>query len=346
MTMLRFEDLPERIEDESALEELLSRPTPELVSDLGAVDGDILVLGVGGKVGPTLARMAKRAAPDKRVIGVARFSDAELRARIEGWGIETLTRDLLDPYQVAGLPDVQNVVYMAGKKFGAEGDKPFTWAMNTLVPALVAQRFRASRIVAFSTLCVYPFAPVLGPGCDETVPPGPPGDYANSCVGRERMFEYFSHWHGTPGRLVRLCYAIDLRYGVLFDVAKWVRDGTPIPLATGHANVIWQGDAVAQILRSFAHCTDPTTPLNIGGPGNVGIRWLAEEFGRRLGKAPQFEGSEADQAWVTDCSAAQRLFGHPVVPLPKMVDWVADWVRHDMAHYEKPTRYEVRDGRF
>ena len=346
MDILRFEELPERIEDEAALEELLSRPSQALVDDLARLDGDLIVLGVGGKVGPTLARLAKRATPDRRVIGVARFSDVALRRRLEGWGIETLQADLLDPDAVEALPKVANVVYMAGKKFGAEQEKPFTWAMNTHVPALVARAFRDSRIVAFSTLCIYPFGAVRHVEIDESTEPGPRGEYAASCVGRERIFQYFSGRYGTPGRLIRLNYAIDMRYGVLFDVARWVMTGTPIPLATGHANVIWQGDASSQILRSLLHTTTPASPLNVGGPDATSIRWLAERFGERFDRTPVFEGKEADDAWVNSCARAERLFGYPLVPVVRMIDWVADWAGRDMPVHEKPTRYEVRDGRF
>jgi nucleoside-diphosphate-sugar epimerase len=343
---LTFEGLPQRVEDESALEELLSRPTKALVDDLGRLDGDIIVLGVAGKIGPTIARMAKRAAPTKRVVGVARFSSPQLKQRLESWGVETLTCDLMDRAAVGRLPQLPNVVYMAGKKFGTDADRPFAWAMNTYVPALVAEQFRASRIVAFSTLCVYPFGPVLHQGWDETVAAQPVGDYANSCVGRERAFEYGSKRWGTPGRLIRLNYAIDMRYGVLLDIAQWVKSGAPIPIETGHANVIWQGDANAQILRALLHCSTPTSPLNVGGPELASVRAVAEEFGRRFGQKPAYEGVEQASAWVNNTFQAQRLFGYPVVPLARMIDWVADWVLRNQPVYDKPTRYEVRDGSF
>ncbi len=345
-TPLSFETLPRQIADEDALEELLSRPTRALTEDLARLDGDILVLGVAGKVGPTLARMAKRAAPGKRVVGVARFSDPVLRKRLESWGVETIACDLLDRDAVARLPKLPNVVYMAGKKFGTEGDPSFAWAMNTLAPALVAAELRASRIVAFSTLCVYPFAPVMHNGCDESTPPRPVGDYANSCVGRERAFEYGSRRWETPGRLIRLNYAIEMRYGVLLDIARWVIREEPIPIATGHASVIWQGDANAQVLRSLLHCTQPTSPLNIGGPEQASVRSIAEAFARRFGKRARYGGEEQPLAWVNSTYQAQRLFGYPAVPLAIMIDWVADWVERKMPTYDKPTRYEVRDGLF
>lgn len=343
---LNFETLPELIETEEALEELVSRPTQGLVDDLAEVDGDIVVLGVAGKVGPSLARMAKRAAPHKRIVGVARFSEPQTKAELESHGIETITCDLLDQAAVARLPQIANVVYMAGKKFGTNEDPSFAWAMNTTVPATVADHFRASRIVAFSTLCVYPFGVVAHNGWDESVEPRPVGDYPNSCVGRERAFQYGSRIHGTPGRLIRLNYAIDLRYGVLHDIASWVHRGEPIPIASGHASVIWQGDANAQILRSLKHCTSPTTPLNVGGPEQASVRAIAHAFGRIFGKTPLFEGEEQPTGWVNSTFQAQQLFGYPNVPLARMIEWVAHWVRNDMPIYGKPTRYEVRDGLF
>jgi nucleoside-diphosphate-sugar epimerase len=298
-------------------------------------------------MGPTLARMAKRAAPDKRVVGVARFSDPAVRAGLERAGVETVACDLLDRGAVAALPKLPNVVFMAAMKFGASGNPALTWAMNVLVPAIVAETFAASRIVAFSTGCVYPFVPVDGGGAGEDTPAiPPPGDYAWSCVGRERAFEHFSSRLGTPGRLVRLNYAIDMRYGVLHDIATKVRGGEPIDLGMGHVNVIWQGDANTVALRCLARTTTPTTPINVTGPGTLSVRWLVEELGRRLGRDPRFTGSEGATGWLNDASRMVRELGVPRVPIERMLDWTADWLMRGMASHGKPTRYEVRDGRY
>lgn len=338
--------LPARFDSVATLEEAMTRPSEGLVRDLAAAPGAILVLGIGGKMGPTLARMAKRAAPDRRVIGVARFSQAGLREELQGHGIECLEADLLSRDALAALPDAPNVVFMAGRKFGSTGSEWLTWAMNAHVPALVAERYAKSRIVAFSTACVYPFVSTSDNGAVESVPPtAPSGEYANSCVARERMFQHFSHEHSTPGRLLRLSYAIDMRYGVLHDVAQKVLKREPIDLSMGHANIIWQGEANDWALRSLAHCDTPTSPLNISGP-KISIRSVAEALGERLGIDPVLTGQEAPTAWLVDCTEAFRLFGPPRVTLDTMLDWTADWVQHGGATLGKPTHYEARDGKY
>ena len=340
-------DVPRRFLRVPDLEEFMTRPSRALVDDLARVDGDIIVLGVGGKMGPTLAGLAKRAAPRKRVIGVARFSESGVREKLASWGVEPVACDLLDRAAVARLPRLENVVFMAGRKFGSTGVEHLTWAMNALAPAIVAETFANSRIVAFSTGCVYPFGDVSSGGADESMPAKPPpGEYANSCVARERMFEYFSRKLGTPGRLVRLNYAIDMRYGVLHDVARRVHVGAPIDLGTGHVNVIWQGDANAQALRALGRCTTPTSPLNVTGLETVSIRALAATFGERLGRRANFAGEEAPTAWLSNAGEAARLFGAPDVPLRQMIEWTAAWIEDGGESLNKDTHYGTRDGEF
>jgi len=338
--------VPEGFADEQALEDYLAAPSRDLVADMARLEGDLLILGVGGKMGPTLARLARNAMPARRVIAVARFSEPGLRAMLESHGIETITCDLLDRQALATLPQCANVIFMAGRKFGADANNPLTWAMNTHVPALVAETFRGSRIVAFSTACVYPFVPVISQGADECSALNPPGEYANSCVGRERMFEYFSQLHNTPGRLFRLSYAIDLRYGVLADVALKVWRDEPVDVTMGHVNVIWQGDANAQALRCLSVATVPTTPLNVSGPETTSIRWLAQEFARHFNKTARITGEEATTAWLMNTGQAERLFGYPKVPLSRQIGWVADWISREQRLYGKPTKFEARDGKY
>ena len=344
--LLSRDNLPETIKDTAALDELLCRPSQALIDDLGKVDGDIMVLGVGGKMGPTLAGLAKAALPGRKVIGVARFSEPGVKEWLQARGVETINCDLLDETSIKALPKSPNIIFMAGRKFGASEDQPLTWAMNAIVPGLVAETFRDSRIVAFSTGCVYPFVDVGSGGATEATPLTPPGEYANSCVGRERVFEHYSRLLRTPGRLFRLNYANDLRYGVLADVALKVRDGVVVDVTMGHVNVIWQGDANACALGCLAHCTVPTSPLNVSGPETVSIRWLAHEFAARLGRKAQLAGTESPTAWLTNAAASARLFGYPSVSLAQMIDWTADWVASGLPTLGKPTHFEVRDGAY
>ena len=338
------------IATEQQLEDLLSEPNEADARAMAALEGDLLILGVAGKMGPSLARRARRACDlagvKKRIIGVARFSTAGTREFLDRNGIETIAADLLDPDALAALPDVDNAIFMTGRKFGSTGSEHLTWAMNVFQPGTAAERFRRSRIVAFSSGNVYPMTPVLQGGSTESTPPGPVGEYAQSALGRERILEYFSARHGTPMTILRLNYAIDLRYGVLLDVGLKVFERRAVDLTMGHANVIWQGDANSVCLRSFALCQSPPTILNLTGPQTISVRWLARRFGDRFGIEPVFEGSESETALLNNAAHCHRLFGYPAVTLEQMIEWVADWIGLGGATLNKPTHFEARDGRF
>ena len=341
---------PQHIEDSEQLEDVMSTPTPEVVEAMGGIAGDLLILGVGGKMGPTLAKLAKRAIDEsgsgKRVISVSRFSSPGLREDLNQAGIETISCDLLNETELQGLPDVPNVVFMAGRKFGATGNEALTWAMNTYMPGRVAEKYRNSRIIVFSTGNVYPLTPISHGGATEMHLVEPIGEYAQSCLGRERVFEHASNQFGTALAILRLNYAIDLRYGILLDIAEKVYGEKPVDVTMGAANVIWQGDANAVVLRALIHCASPPMLLNLTGPEIVSIRWLATRFGEIFGKVPVFEGVEADTALLNNAARCHQLFGYPRISLEQMVQWVAHWVEIGAMTLGKPTKFEVRDGKF
>ncbi|MGC3969371.1 MAG: NAD(P)-dependent oxidoreductase [Pirellulales bacterium] len=344
------DSLPEQIADEEQLDELLSRPTPEVVAALGRIDGDVVLLGVGGKMGPTLARMAVRASREagvkRRVIGVSRFSDPKAEQQLQAWGVETIRADLLEPDQVAKLPDAPNVIAMSALKFGSTGRKALTWGMNVYVPTLVCRRYAASRIVAFSTGNVYPLSDVRLGGSRETDPVGPVGEYAMSTLGRERMYEYFAEAAGTPTTIVRLNYACELRYGVIADMARRVQCGEPVDLRMSCVNAVWQGDANAAVLQSLECCASPAFTFNLAGPETLSVRRLCEELGDALGTTPQFVGEEARDALLSNGGLGHRLFGYPRVPISRVVAWTAKWVRRGGRSLDKPTHFETRDGSY
>lgn len=336
--------------NEAELDELLSRPTPGVLEALAKVPGDLLVLGAGGKMGPTLARMARRAfdqlARRDQVIAVSRFGEPGLAERLQAAGIEAIRADLLDPAALARLPDAPNLVFMAGQKFGTHGDPATTWAMNAALPAFVAERYAGRRTVVFSTGNVYPLTPVASGGATETTAVAPVGEYAMSCLARERIYQHYALARGTPALLFRLNYAVEMRYGVLVDTGRRVLAGEPVPLAMGHANVIWQGDANARALQCLTHTASPAAILNVTGAETLSIRAVAEVFGRHFGKTPQFSGTEADDALLSNAGKSFEWFGPVSVPIETLIAWTAAWLEQGGRLLGKPTRFEEREGRF
>jgi nucleoside-diphosphate-sugar epimerase len=344
--------VPAAPRSEEELDALLSTPREATLAALARAPGDIIVLGAGGKMGPTLARMAARARdsadadPRRRVIAVSRFSSDGTREFLHRAGVETVTCDLLDRDAVARLPDAPNVVYMAGQKFGTNDAPSRTWMMNVVAPAICAERYAAARIVAFSTGNVYPLTAVRGGGARETEATGPVGEYAQTCVGRERVFKHFAATRGTRVAIVRLNYAIALRYGVLTDLALKVVRGEAVPLAMGHVNVIWQGDANRAALELLPHASSPPLVVNVTGPAALTVRELARALGARLGHEPRFEGVEAPDALLSNTERMRTLLGDPGTDLETMLDWAADWVRRERPLLGGATHFESRDGQF
>jgi nucleoside-diphosphate-sugar epimerase len=342
--------MPDWIQSEAELEDRLSAPSAEDVAFFRDLEGDLLIIGVAGKMGPSLARRAARAARaagvQKRIIGVSRFSPPSAELSLQQAGVETLRSDLLDSGAVAALPDARNAIFMAGRKFGSTGAESLTWAMNAYLPALIAERFRHSRIVAFSSGNVYPLVSVDSGGATEDTPPAPLGEYAQSVLARERIFEHFSRRHETPVTLLRLNYAMDLRYGVLLDIGSQVFEGRAVDVTMGAVNVIWQGDANSVALRSLAHGQSPPFILNLTGLETLSIRALANRFGEIFGRAPVLEGQEAATALLNNASRCHRMFGAPSVTVAQMIEWTAHWIMSKGPMLDKPTHFESRDGKF
>jgi len=333
------------------LEEILSRPTTGVITTLESIPGDVMILGAGGKMGPTLARMVRRAADEngqssRRVIAVSRFSSPAAVLSLQQAGIETIACDLTSRSSIRELPDVPNVIFMVGQKFGTRDAPELTWITNTLVPAFVAEHFARSRIVAMSTGCVYSLVSSDGAGASEDDPLCPPGEYANSCVGRERVLEHYSKLNDTPMTFARLCYAIDLRYGVLLDLAQKVNQSQPIDLGMGATHVIWQGDANARIIQCLAHTTVPPVAVNITGLERLSVRWLATRLGQLLNRDVHFTGQEASTAWLWNAQRSYDWFGPPTVSIEEMLKATAEWVHSGQETLNRPTHFEVRDGQF
>jgi nucleoside-diphosphate-sugar epimerase len=335
---------------ESELEELLSRPSSGVIRALEACPGDVAVLGAGGKMGPSVTRMVRRAADQagepRRVFAVSRFSSGPLADQLAEAGIEVVRADLTDWASLASLAETPNVIFLAGQKFGTRSLPSTTWVTNTVVPALVADRFRGSRIVALSTGNVYQLTALRRGGSREDDAPAPIGEYAWSCLGRERVLEHASRARGTAMAIVRLNYAVDLRYGVLVDLALKVKNGTPIDVRMGAVNVIWQGDAAAQVIQCLPEASIPPFVVNVTGPEVLSVRNIAHEFGRLLGRDPVFSGSEAVDALLSNTTRAQSLWEPPSVSASRLIGWVADWVMHGGVTLGRPTHFEQREGSF
>jgi nucleoside-diphosphate-sugar epimerase len=341
---------PAVIEDVARLDELLSEPSDAAIEAMRRANGDVLILGVAGKMGPTLARMARRAMDaagvSHRIIGVSRFSSPHQQEALEAWGIETIRCDLLDQSALARLPDAPNVIFMAGRKFGSSGNEPLTWAMNTHLPATVCARYRSSRIVAFSTGNVYGLTQCGHGGSREDHPPAPVGEYAMSCLGRERMFEYFSTAFDIPVAILRLNYATEMRYGVLVDLARRVATRKPVDVTMGYFNAIWQGDANAMALAALDHVATPPLIVNIAGREEASVRDVCATLAAILDVEVTFTGREADDALLSNGSRGWTLLGAPRVNLAQLLSWTAAWIRRGGEHLDKPTHFESRAGRF
>lgn len=328
----------------------LLTPSQRLIDDIQNIEGDIMFLGVAGKMGPSMAILAaaaiRKTGKTKKVYGVSRFSQPETKEELERHGIITIAADLLDRDSLMGLPEVENVVFLAGTKFGTTGREHLTWAMNSYLPGMVVEKFKNSRIVVFSTGNVYPLTPLTLGGASENFPVGPIGEYAQSCLGRERVFQYGSEKFGTPLLIYRLNYANDVSYGVLLEIAKCVKEGKPLDLNMGHVNVIWQQDANEVAIRSLLHCSNPPKILNVTGPETASVRWIAEEYGKLFGTEPVFTGEEQGTALLSNAAECFRLFGYPSVTLKEMIRLDAEWLISNGKTINKPTHFQERQGNF
>jgi nucleoside-diphosphate-sugar epimerase len=342
--------MPASVRDVAALDTLLSWPPPELIETVRELDGDLMILGAGGKMGPTLCMQAQQAiatgGSDKRVYAVSRFSDPGVGQTLRQAGVETIACDLMDPKALEKLPAAGNVVYMVGHKFGTTGQEESTWAINAHLPGQVIQHFAGTRMVVFSSGNVYPLSPVAHGGSTEETPPAPIGEYAQSVLGRERIASYFARQAEVSMLLLRLNYAVELRYGVLLDIAQKVWTGTPVDLRMGHVNVIWQGDASAYALRALNLTDSPPRVLNVTGPETLSVRTLALTLGKHMGRTPVFEGIEQPDALLSNAQRAFALLGYPHTPIGKVLEWTAEWVMAGQPVYDKPTKFQARDGRF
>ncbi|HYZ86279.1 MAG TPA: NAD-dependent epimerase/dehydratase family protein [Bryobacteraceae bacterium] len=338
------------ITNEAQLDGLLSSPSQADVAAMRALDGDIAILGAGGKMGPTMALRAmeasRKAGVDRNIFAVSRFSDLDVADQLHAAGIQVIGADLLNRDEYSRLPDAPNVLYLAGRKFGSSGAEHLTWAMNAYVPALVCERYADSRVVALSSGNIYPLLPISSGGATEQTKTAPVGEYAQSVLARERIFEYFSDRNGTPVLLVRLNYAAEMRYGVLLDIGLSVFERRPIDLRMGAVNVIWQGDANSACLRAFNLCSSPPRVLNLTGPETVSVRHVSNIFGQHFGVEPIFTGEESNNALLNNASVAHRTFGYPSVTLYQMIEWTAHWIGMGGTTHGKPTKYEVTDGKF
>jgi nucleoside-diphosphate-sugar epimerase len=338
------------IRNEEELDAELSRPGEALVKMMKRLDGDIVILGIGGKMGLTLGRMAAEAVEQsgkqRRVIGVSRFSDETARQWLEANGVETICCDLLDAEAVATLPDAANVIFMVGRKFGTAGSEAMTWGVNMVTSANAARCYSKSRMVVFSTGCVYPLADVTSVGCLETTAPSPVGEYSQSCLGRERIFQYFCETQKTPMTIYRLNYSIDLRYGVMHDIARWIWEGKPVPLNVPVFNCIWQRDANERALLCLEHCTVPANILNVTGSETLQVKEVAEKFGKHLNKPVSFSGEPGSKAYLADAKESVNLFGLPNMSVETMIEETAGWIKNGGITLNKPTHFEVSNGEY